>query len=368
VRRFLVVLLVAFLGLPLVAATPPAFSTKPSVVVFPFTANGSQIDREASSRLATIIATRMAETNTVTVIPPPPGTERKDFLSVARANNADYYVAGFISSLGNGVSIVEQVVSASTGVVVFSSTAQLSTYAEAAGQGDDLATFVARHANRAYASIGTPPPAASPTPQPAGGAQTNLGKLFGRKKKTAATAKPSAAPATAASAPAAALINVTPSPKPIAVQAAQTAPPTPAPVAAATALAAAAAAAAAGPSTGRAIVPVGGSADPALREVATARAAERAHADRVESSAVACGEHPHDAVLSGTLSTRPGPASGGAGATFDLTAADCAGKVLWHGSYSNDAAGPQASQVAVERAVDGAVGAYLSPPKRRRRR
>ena len=163
-RRFLVVVLVMFFGLPLLAATPPPFSTKATVVVFPFTANGSQIDREASSRLATIIATRMAETGTVTVIPPPPGTERKDFLSVARASNADYYIAGFISSLGNGVSVVEQVVSSATGIVVFSNTAQLSTYAEAAGQGDDLALFIARHANRAYSSIGTPPPATSPTP------------------------------------------------------------------------------------------------------------------------------------------------------------------------------------------------------------
>jgi TolB-like protein len=353
VRRLLVVVLFACLGLPLIAATPPAFSTKPTVVVFPFTANGSQIDREASSRLATIIATRMAETGTVTMIPPPPGTERKDFLSVARSSNADYYIAGFISSLGNGVSIVEQVVSASTGIVVFSNTAQLSTYAEAAGQGDDLALFISRHANRAYSSIGTAPPAASPTPQPAREAQTNLGKLFGRKKP-AATAKPSAAPTPAASAPAAALINnATPTPHPIAAQTAATPPPTPA---------------ATGSLSGRAVVPVGGSAEVALRDIATSRVAERTHAEQVASSAIACGDHPRDAVLSATLSTRTDPTNGGVGATFDLTAADCAGKVLWHGSYSNDAAGPQAGQVAVERAVDAAVGAYLNPPKRGRHR
>jgi TolB-like protein len=353
VRRFLVVVLFACLGFPLIAASPPPFSTKPTVVVFPFTANGSQIDREASSRLATIIATRMAETGAVTVIPPPPATERKDFLNVARASNADYYVAGFISSLGNGVSVVEQVVSAATGIVVFSNTAQLSTYAEAAGQGDDLAIFIARHANRVYSSIGTPPPVSSPTPQPTGEAQTNLGKLFGRKKKAAATAKPTAAPTAAATAPAAALINVTPTPRPIAAQTAPTAPPSPAAVAAAS-------------TTGRAMVPVGGGADAALRDIATSRVAERTHAEQVASSAIACVDHPRDAVLSGTLVTR-GAANGNVGATFDLTAADCAGKVLWHGSYTNDAAGPQAGQVAVERAVDAAVGAYLNPPKRGRR-
>jgi TolB-like protein len=354
VRRFLVVVVLACLGFPLVAAAaPPAYSTKPTVVVFPFSANGSQIDREASSRLATIIATQMASTGSVKVIPPPPATERKDFLAVARANNCDYYVSGFISSLGDGVSVVEQVVSAATGIVVFSNTAQLKTYADAAGQGDDLATFVVRHANRAYASIGTPPPAASPTPQPVAGAQTNLGKLFNRKKKPAAvaTAKPSPAPAPAASAP----VGATQAP-------ATQAPATQAPAAPATVVALGTA-----PAAGSiVVVPVGGGAAQALREVAAARTAERARGERVASATVACGAHPQDVVLSGTLSLRADPIHGGMGATYDLTATNCAGQTLWHGSYSNDAAGPQAGELATQHAVDAAVAAYLNPPRRRR--
>ncbi|MDB5029272.1 MAG: hypothetical protein JWO66_2961, partial [Candidatus Eremiobacteraeota bacterium] len=138
-RRLLAVVLVAFLGLPLIAATPNSFAIKPVVIVYPFTANGSSIDREASSRLATILATKMANTGTVSVVPPPPGTERKDYLAVARAHNADYYISGYISPLGNGVSMVEQVVSATTGIVVYSQSAQINTYEEAGGQGDDLA-------------------------------------------------------------------------------------------------------------------------------------------------------------------------------------------------------------------------------------
>jgi len=54
----------------------------------------------------------------------------------ARRLAADYYVAGFISPLGEGVSVVEQVVGTGSGIVLFSSSAQLSTYADAAGQGD----------------------------------------------------------------------------------------------------------------------------------------------------------------------------------------------------------------------------------------
>ena len=108
------------------------------------------------------------------------------------------------------MSVVEQVVSTATGIVVFSQSTQLNTYNEAASQGDDLANFVYRHANRGLAAIGTAPPAASPTPASSNGPEANLGKLFGRKKKAApkATPTPAPKPIVNATAPAAALVNV----------------------------------------------------------------------------------------------------------------------------------------------------------------
>jgi len=369
VRRLLAIVLVALLGLPLLAATPNAFVIKPSVIVYPLVSTGSSVDREASSRLATLIATQMANTGQVAVIPPPPGTERKDYLSVARSHAADYYVTGFISPLGNGVSVVLQVVSTTTGIVVYSQSAQLNTYAEAAGQGDDLATFISRHANRGLAQIPTPPPqAASPSPAPSNGPEANLGKLFGRRKKPAATAKPSASPrpgtATAASArpapagtaPAAALVNVTatPSPRPAPVA---TPTPRPAPVAAAPT-----------PSpSGYAVLSVEGTAEAALREYATQRLLARTNGERAQNAATACGAHPVRAVLSGNLVVRSDAQFGGGSATFELIASDCAGKVLWRQTHSNDAGGAQGQQIATERAVDAALGAYLNPPRRRRR-
>jgi TolB-like protein len=339
VRRLLAVLVVALLGLPLIAASPPpSFYSKPNVIVFPFISNGSSIDREASSRLATVIATSMADTGLVTVTPPPPGTDRKDYLNVARANRSDYYIAGFMSPLGNGVSIVEQVVSTATGIVVYSQSTQLTTYNDAAGQGDDLATFVSRHANRGLAAIGTPPPAASPTPAASNGPEANLGKLFSRKKKPAARPTASPTPKPNATAPAAALVNVT------------------------TAAPAAPAAAAAD----YAVLPVAGPADAALRELATARLADRAHAERAATAAAACASHPRKAVLAGTLTTTPN-AAGGGNAKLELTASDCSGKVLWRQTHGGDATGAQGLQTATERATEGAIGAYLNPPKRRRR-
>ena len=89
------------LGLPPAAeAQNASLSIKPAVIVYPFVATGSSVDREASSRLATLIATQMANTKDVNVVPAPAGTERKDYLNVARSNHADYYIAGYISALG----------------------------------------------------------------------------------------------------------------------------------------------------------------------------------------------------------------------------------------------------------------------------
>jgi TolB-like protein len=375
VRRLLAVLLVAFLGLPLVAATPPpSLYSKPNVIVFPFISNGSTINREASSTLATIIATSMANTGLVTVTPPPPATDRKDYLTVARANRSDYYVSGFISPLGAGVSIVEQVVSTATGIVVFSQSTQLNTYNEATSQGDDLANFVSHHANRGLAAIGTAPPAASPTPAASNGPEANLGKLFSRKKKPAAKASPTPAPKPIvnATAPAAALVNVptptspprtaapasrpTPSPAPRAIPT-----PTPAPHTTPAAVAAAAA------TQTYAVLPVTGTADAALRELAETRLTEQSHGERSATAAAACAAHAVHAVLSGTLTVTPEGTAGGGNAKFELTASDCGGKTLWHQTHGGDATGPQGLQVATERAVDGAIGAYLNPPKRRGR-
>jgi len=338
VRRFLVVL-IALLVVPLAASgQTDLLLGKPSVIVYPFTATTTTINREATSQLATIIATQMAATGRVTVIPPPPGTERKDYLSVARAQNAEYYIAGFMSPLGDGVSVVEQVVSTTSGIVVSSNTSQLQTYADAAGQGEQLALIVSRHANRALASIGTPPPAASPTAAPTAEAQTNLGRLFAHHKKPAATPTPAptAKAVAVATGPAAALVNVTPPP----------ATPAASPHPAASSIA---------------VLTLGGSANTGLRDAATERIATRAHADRMPTIAAACADHARSAILSGFLIVKP-DAGYGTRANLALFASDCRGKTLWTRTFSSSAGGAQSAQLATQRVVDAAVVAYLSGP------
>jgi TolB-like protein len=350
VRR-LVVILFALLAFPLIAAGPPDLSVKPTVVVYPFTANGSTLNSEASSRLATIIATEMANTGKITVLPPTPGTERKDYLTAARALGADYYIAGFISPLGNGVSMVEQVVGVSSGIIVYSNTGQLTTYADAAGQGDQLASFVSQYANRGLQAIGTPPPASSPAPAPSSAGEANLsglGKLFGRHRQ-AAPASPTPKP----------ILSPTPIPTPAgAASVALTTPPpvvrtmVPRPLASPSAAPAA-------------VVPVTGTADTVLRGFATQHVAEIAHADQADTASAACQVRASRTVLAGTLGFRP-DSSGGGSATFELTASNCRGKVVWRKSFTESATGAQGGQLATQRAVEAALAAYLNPPRGRR--
>ncbi len=335
------------LGLPLLAAAPNAFYAKPAVIVYPFTTTTTSIDREASARLATIIATQMASTGKVVVKPPPPGTERKDYLTVARTQGADYYVSGFLSPLGAGVSVVEQVVSTTTGIVVYSQSTQLTTYQDAAGQGDDLATYISNHANRGLAQIPAAAPQTSPSPLPSTGPEANLSRLFGRRRNTST---PSPASKPAASAPAAALTNV--------ATAAPSAPPRIASVAQAPAAPAA---------SSFAVLPVEGAPDAALRDLAAAHLQSRAGGERASSAAAACDGRTPRAILSGVLAVKPNGSNNGGSAIFELLAKSCAGKVLWRQSRSGEATGPHGLQTAVERAVDAAVAAYLNPPHARRR-
>lgn len=335
-RRPLIASLAVLLAFPLIAAAAPALFSKPVVVVYPFTSNGATIDREASSRLATMIAQQMATTGKVAVSPPPPGTERKDFLTVARGANADYYLTGYISPLGNGVSLVEQVVSTTTGIVVYSTTAQLDSYADAAGQGDNLASIISQHANRGLAAIGTAPPAPSPTP--AGQeAQANLGKLFGRKKKSTPAPTTAAAPGAARAASSVAV----------------------------------AAPATAQPAGDYAIIAVEGNADSRIRELATQRLVARTHGQIAPNGAAACASTPtlRD-VLNATLNVRPDASSGGGSsrATIRLVASDCSGHVVFRRDFTSDASVSLTAEEATGQVIDAAVAAFLNPPASKRRR
>ena len=185
------------------AAPPP--SDLPSVVVFPLTATAS-LDRETNARIVMLLGEQIAEGGQVRVLPADPEVTRPDYLSSARKAGAQFYVTGFLTPLGSGASIVEQLVSTQSGVIIFSNSGQLQTYRDASGQGDILrAAIVHSSATHGYTSF-------APDQQPKGAAsaapghgtsttapEANVGGLFRHRKAPAAAPSPSPAPRAPAS-------------------------------------------------------------------------------------------------------------------------------------------------------------------------
>jgi TolB-like protein len=165
-RRLLIPLL--SLAVALLGATPLILPT-PSIVVYPLIANGSGVTSETGSRISVTIATQIAQLGGVSVKAAPPEVQQHDFLIVARQLGVDFYVTGYVTPLGDQASVVEQVVSAKSGSIIWSNTAQLTTYGEAVGQGTIIRSAILTYAGRTVSSLQPiePTPAvvrAAPTP------------------------------------------------------------------------------------------------------------------------------------------------------------------------------------------------------------
>lgn len=167
VHRWLLVSLCS-LGIALLGANSLIVAT-PSIVVYPLIANGSGVNSETGSRVSVTIATQIAQQGGVTVKTSPPGIEQHDYLTAARQLGVDFYVTGYVTPLGAEASIVEQLVSAKSGAIVWSNTALLTTYAEAVGQASIIRSAILAYAGRAVSSLqpietSTSPPRPGPSP------------------------------------------------------------------------------------------------------------------------------------------------------------------------------------------------------------
>jgi TolB-like protein len=352
VQRFVVLGLAFLCGCALLAAAPaPSILGTPIVIVYPFTVNGGDVSKEAGSRLAVTIATQIANLGGVDVRPAPAGTERQNYLDAAHHEGADYYIAGYVTPLGDGVSVVEQLVSTTTGIVVYSNTAQVRTYADAAGQGDVLRDAVLRHQTRNLGAYAAPPPpdnTPAPTATAGTGAQANLGRLFGHKQRTSSAASPA------------------PSSTPTAVALAA---PSPAAAPLPSATAQAVAAVAHGPDFG--VLSIGGTAAGELRSFTGAAirndiiASHRRAMQLDGTPQTACRADSIGTLLGGNLATRNHTILGQAQttATLELLAYDCAGNVVYRKTFAHDARGDW--KTAVDRVVASAVAEFLREPARR---
>jgi hypothetical protein len=290
-------------------AASPAFTIVPSVIVYPL-ASSPELDREASARIVTTLATQIAQGGGIKIIPSTVGITRDQYLSDARAQGANYYVTGFMTPLGNGASVVEQVVSTTSGTLVFSVTNYITNLTDIAGQGDQLRAGILDRAQRGIQAFAAPPPTEdTPAPQ-ASGADVNVNKIFQRKRGNSATSVALAPP----------------------------------------------------PDSTLAILTVGGSSDFDQRSAAAkALAGAFEHAGRhavisdADAPAPAVCTMSKATVLVGAWLDTPPPNAAAANSTLRMVAYDCNGNVAFDRTFKE----PLAS------VTDAAVGAYLNPPKRR---
>jgi hypothetical protein len=306
VRHYLIAVF-ACLSVFLIAAAP-AFTIVPTVIVYPISTSSS-LNREDAARIMTTLATQIAQGGQIKVIPPNTGVDRANYLADARSAGANYYVTGFLTPLGAGASVVQQVVSTTSGTLVFSVTNYITSLAEIAAQGDQLRTGILERSSRGIqAFTAPPPPANTPAPEATKGADVNINKLFGHKNASAASAVALAPPANAT----------------------------------------------------LAILSVGGSAN-ADERTATAQslvsAFEKAgrHAVLVDASTPSnalCAANKATAQVATWIDPPASPAN--TNASLRMIAYDCNGKVAFDRTFKQPLGG----------VTDAAVGAYLNPPKR----
>ncbi len=198
-------LLLALFALVALGAAAPQ-SDAPVVVMYPLQASAS-LSRDLNLRIVTALANEIALDGRVRIAPADPTVERADFLTAARKAGAQFYVTGFITPLGDGASIIEQVVSVTSGTIVFSNSGQIANLADVNAQGDILrAGILDRAAHTSYGSLqpaAESSPAAAPTgarPDSTTPPEATLGGLF-HHRKAAATPSPSPSPSGSPPAP-----------------------------------------------------------------------------------------------------------------------------------------------------------------------
>lgn len=387
-RALLVVVLCCLAGVPAVGAIntlPP-----PVVVVYPLATSGTA-DPQAGGRLAILFASRLASAGGLSIKPATPGTTRAQYLAAARALGADYYVTGFMTPLGNEVSLVDQLVSTYSGIVVWSNTTQVRTYDEAAGQADLLHDAILRHAGRTLAALDQPAPlpSATATPPANGG---NLTKMFSRRPKPTAAPKPAPSATATATATAGALAAASraPVPSPAASRAPIPSPaasraPVPQPAASPVSSGPSALPPSAAPGypvathAAAIVVQIGGDAEQQERSYAStalsaalakqglggALIATSSSGDLPTHAPDLCKSSGATSIFAGTLAVRHvgGGFLRGATADFELLRYDCSGTVTAREHVQTQASGKSDTTVAIDRAISKTLDAALRHPK-----
>ena len=118
---------------PSPSPTPAPHKAMPLVVVYAFDTS-TDLKAGTGEAAAHLFTQQMNADGGVDTIEAPATTKRADYLKYATGVNADYYVSGYMTPLGNGVSLVEQVVSTRSGTIVYGQTAQIESFPDATAQ------------------------------------------------------------------------------------------------------------------------------------------------------------------------------------------------------------------------------------------
>lgn len=207
-RRFPALLLLC-LSVALVAAAPPPKATPspaptpapaaspvhlPLVVVYPFEAS-SDIKADVGQRAAQLFVQQMNAAGGIDTILAPANVKRADYLTNARKLNGDYYVAGYMTPLGEGVSLVEQVVSTQSGTITYGATAQIVSFEDATSQAVTIHDAIEARERSLSAAYSAAQAEATSTPAPkqnqVSRSFSDIAGLFKRRGKE--TPSPSAA-------------------------------------------------------------------------------------------------------------------------------------------------------------------------------
>lgn len=175
---------------PIGTAKPvPAYTTLPSprasaaftptVVVYPFEVTG-EMPAQASNSIAQVFYQQLASAGGLRVLPTPKSVPRNAYLTNARQDNADYYVSGYLTPLGDGAAMVLQVVTADTGIMIFSKTTQIFNTGDASAQASLAREVMLVHSGQLaeYDPQQQQQGSATPNPEETHGASVPIGGIF----------------------------------------------------------------------------------------------------------------------------------------------------------------------------------------------
>ena len=176
--RSLLAVAVMALTLPLVDAAAAPSQPAAMVVVYPLIATQGA-PPTVGAAVARVLIAGLSQKGQVVAKAAPPDTQQADYLQSARSLGADYYVAGFVSTIGSEVSAVEQLVATKSGIVVWRNTAAYTVPEDARASGIAMHDAIVALDTPQYvppaAPAGAPAPAA-PAASTAPAAKTSVAR------------------------------------------------------------------------------------------------------------------------------------------------------------------------------------------------